>query len=187
MWAAILAGRHLTVPEHPQAEGEARLSADGAVGSEQRLPLPAPVVESSPEGAALLGRAYWREVERSTRGLVRPAEHSGGLDLRFCNRVRLLRFGRPELEATGDTVTCRYPIVGGLLARAPGGSISFTQRSGGGAEPELSSTIAGFHPRLAARPGRPDWTGALYAHVQARIHRAVGRRYFERLLREGLP
>ncbi|HXV57784.1 MAG TPA: hypothetical protein VD704_07945 [Gaiellaceae bacterium] len=148
------------------------------------MPLRAPVVELSPEGAALLGRAYWREVERFTRGLVRPDEHPGGLDLRLCSRVRLLRFGRPELEAAGDTVTCRYPIVGGLLARAPGGSISFVQR--GGAEPELSSTIAGFHPRLAARPGRPDWTGALYAHVQARVHRAVGRRYFERLGREGL-
>jgi hypothetical protein len=180
----MLAQMTSTDPEHPHVDGEARLAADGAVGSEQRLPLEAAVVEHSTEGAARLGRAYWREVERATRGLVRPAEHDTGLDLRLVNRVRLLRFGPPELEASGDTVTCRYPIVGGLLARAPGGWISFAQRAG--AQPELSSTIAGFHPRLAARPGRPDWTGALYAHVQARIHRAVGRRYFERLRREGL-
>jgi hypothetical protein len=30
----------------------------------------------------------------------------------------------------------------------------------------LRLTIAGCFPALAARPGEPDWTGALYSQVQ---------------------
>jgi hypothetical protein len=48
----------------------------------------------------------------------------------------------------------------------------------------MRSTITGFFPRLAARQGEPDWTGALYSHVQSRIHVAVSRRYFKRLIAE---
>ena len=43
-----------------------------------------------------------------------------------------------------------------------------------------AATIRGFYPRLAAREGRSDWTGALYSHVQSRIHVAISRRYFMR-------
>lgn len=136
------------------------------------------------EGARTLGRVYWEEVERCTRGLVRARSGSGGVELRLLGRAALLRFGPPEVRLVGDVVVCRYPILGGLLARAPGGSISFAHQ--GGESPELRSAITGFFPRLGARPGRPDWTGALYAHVQARVHRAVGRRYFARLVRGGL-
>ena len=48
---------------------------------------------------------------------------------------------------------------------------------------ELSSRISGFVPRLAAKPGRPPWTGTLYDQVQSRIHVAISRRYFSRLAR----
>jgi hypothetical protein len=163
------------------AESEGRQSPTGAVASEQRFALAAPVVAATADGALGLGRVYWEEVERFTRGLVRARSGPAGVELRLLGRTPLLRFGPAEVRLAGDVVLCRYPILGGALARVPGGAISFAQQ--GGARPELRSAITGFHPRLGARPGRPGWTGALYAQGQARLHRAVGRRYFARLLR----
>jgi hypothetical protein len=48
---------------------------------------------------------------------------------------------------------------------------------------ELSVTVEGYLPRLAARAGAPAWTGMLYAKGQTPFHAAVSRRYFELLLR----
>ena len=159
-----------------------RQTGDGAVESEQRVPLRAPVVEFSSDGADRLGRAYWREVERVTRRLVRPRESNGSLELRlFGQGPVLLRFGRPVLKASKLLAECSYPIEGGLLAQRSAGEIVFAQY--GGSEPTIRSTIRGFFPRLAARQGQPDWTGALYSHVQSRIHVAISRRYFARLIR----
>ena len=164
-----------------KVEGEGKQSPAGAVSSQQRLRLGRPVVPESEDGALALGRVYWEEVERFTHRLVRARPAGGGVELALLGRVALLRFGPADVRVQDGVVACRYPILGGALARAPGGAISFSQQSG--VRPELRSTIAGFQPRLGARPGRPDWTGALYAHVQARLHGAVGRRYFARLER----
>ena len=49
---------------------------------------------------------------------------------------------------------------------------------------ELRATIDGFFPRLGGRPGGPAWTGAIYRHVQQRIHTSISRRYFQRLIGE---
>jgi hypothetical protein len=95
----------------------------------------------------------------------------------------LLRFGRPNAEATDQLARCSYPIEGGLLVQRPAGEISFAQV--GGSHPTLSSAIHGFFPRLAARERKPDWTGALYNQVQSRIHLAVSRRYFTQLIGPG--
>ena len=134
-------------------------------------------------GAEQLGRAYWREVERITGRLVRARERGDRLELRMLGRgPSLLRFGRPTFEATTAFVCCRYPIEGGLLARRPAGEIIFAQV--GGSAPVVRSTIRGFFPSLAARTGKPGWTGALYNRVQSRIHLAVSRRYFARLIAE---
>jgi hypothetical protein len=146
---------------------------DGAVESEQRVVLRAPVVEFSETGGEHLGRVYWREVERITGRLVRARERQGSIELRLLGRgPALLRFGAPRIEVTTTLVSCRYPIEGGLLARRPGGEIV------------LRSAIRGFFPSLAARTGSPDWTGALYNRVQSRIHVVVSRRYFARLIGE---
>ena len=158
-----------------------RQTSDGAIESEQRVALTTPVVAFSVAGAKDLGCAYWREVEHLTRGLVRMRLGDGSLELRlFGNGPALLRFGQPQLEATERVARCSYPIEGGLLARRSAGEIIFAQV--GGARPALVSAIRGFFPRLAAREGEPDWTGALYKHVQSRIHVAVSRRYFARLI-----
>jgi hypothetical protein len=157
-------------------------SAGGAIESEQRVALQAPVVEFSNAGAEHLGRAYWREVERVTR-VVRARERDGSVELRVLGHgPSLLRFGAPTFDATPTTVSCTYPIRGGLLARRPVGEIVFAQRADSGLE--VRSAIRGFVPTLAAREGKPDWTGSLYNRLQSRIHVAVSRRYFARLIAE---
>lgn len=161
-----------------------RQTDDGAVESEQRMALRGPVVQFSNAGAEHLGREYWREVERVTRRFVRAREGTDSLELRlFGNGPILLRFSLPKVEATDVLATCSYSIQGGWLARRPVGEIVFAQV--GGAEPAIRSTLRGFFPRLVAQDGERSWTGALYNQVQSRIHVAVSRRYFARLIAEG--
>ena len=147
---------------------------------------PRPVVERTVDGARMLGAAYWREVERLTRGLVRTRRGSD-MELRVARcGPTLLRFGPPQLSVTRDAVSMTYPITGGTLARRPAGSITLSMH-GGADRVELRSAIAGYHPTLAARPGAPAWTGELYDQVQARIHARVSRRYFRRLIDRAAP
>jgi hypothetical protein len=158
-------------------------SPSGAFESVQRTAFSTPVVERSTAGAKLLGEVYWCEVERSTLGLIRTRRSAEGLDLRLLGvGPALLRFGRPEPTVSSTIVRCLYPIRGGLLVRTPGGSISFTQT--GSDAVEVSSAIAGFFPRLAPQRQGRRGHGLLYPHVQARLHVALGRRYFARLCRE---
>jgi len=152
----------------------------GAFESVQRIEFPMPVVERSAAGATRLGDLYWREVERWSLGLIRARATAGVVQIRFLGvGPALLRFGLPEHAVTSSSVSCVFPISGGLLARAPAGSISFTQTGLGAVE--VRSAISGFFPRLAARRRRKHWNGLLYPHVQARLHVALGRRYFARL------
>jgi hypothetical protein len=161
-------------------------SPSGAVESVQRTAFPAPVVERTAAGAKLLGELYWREVQRSTFGVIRIRRSADGLEVRLLGlKPPLLRFGSPEHEAGSAIVRCLYPIRGGLLVRTPGGSIAFTQT--GADTVEVSSAIAGFFPRLAGGPHGGGWHGLLYPQVQARLHVALGRRYFARLRQEARP
>ena len=160
-----------------------RESPDGAVQFDQRVRANRPLVELSERGALVLGDRYWQEVAAATGQLVRRHRHGDELELRLLGGPTLLRFGPPQTSAEATGVWSRFPIVGGLLARAPGGSITFTQT----VEPEveLHATIDGFFPRLGGRPGWPKWSGALYRQVQRRLHTSVSRRYFRRLMAEG--
>jgi hypothetical protein len=165
-------------------ESTQRQTAQGAVESEQRVRLPGPVVDGSLNGALRLGWAYWQEVERCTFGLVRARQDIDGVQLRLLGwRPLLLAFGRPVVDVAGGSPRCCYPITGGLLAREPAGHILFGQERAGD-QLRLRSAITGFFPALAARPGEPDWTGALYSQVQRRVHLAISRRYFTRLIRQ---
>jgi hypothetical protein len=160
-----------------------RESRSGAIASEQRVALTTPVTAATIDGARALGRRYWVEVERFTRGLVRARRRGETTELRLLRRgPLLLSFAAPQLRASASLVVCRYPILGGFLARRPGGAITFVQT--GPPRAELRSAISGFFPALAAKPGLPPWTGALYAHVQARLHLAISRRYFSRVIAE---
>jgi hypothetical protein len=160
-----------------------RQTGDGAIESRQRVALRGPVVEFSEAGAERLGLAYWREVRRVTCGLVRARARNGVLQLRLLGvGPPLLAFGRPTFHATSTLVRCSYPIEGGLLAQRPAGEIVFDQLDG--SPSVVRSTIRGFFPSLAARQGERDWTGALYSQVQSRVHVAISRRYFARLIAE---
>jgi hypothetical protein len=166
----------------PRGWSQSRTPA-GSFESVQRVRLPAPVVEHSAAGARRLGNVYWSEIERSLHGVIRAREHSEGVELRvFGVGPPLLRFGPPEHFVTPGAVTCRYPILGGLLTRMPAGTVSFTQT--GKADVELRSAIDGFFPRLAPRSLRRGWNGVLYPQIQTRLHVALGRRYFARLQAE---
>jgi hypothetical protein len=148
--------------------------ADGAVESVQRVTFPAPVVERTEAGARKLGDLYWRELRQSTFGFLRTIAGVDGFEIRLLGRgPTLLRFSREQESVSADEVTCRYAILGGLLARAPAGSIRFTQE--GTDAVAVTSAVEGFLPRL----------GVFYAPVQSRLHVALGRRYFARLQRDG--
>ncbi|MBA3331302.1 MAG: hypothetical protein H0T39_10640 [Actinobacteria bacterium] len=158
-------------------------SSPGAVDSEQRVLAPNPVVDASEAGALRLGTVYWAEVERFTRRAVRVRASRDGFELRlFWRGPALLRFGAAATAVAAGTTRCAYPIRAGGLARRSGGEIAFAQQTGD--EVELRSTIQGYHPTLAARPGAPRWAGALYSHGQRRLHLAISRGYFRRLIAE---
>jgi hypothetical protein len=129
---------------------------------------------------------YWQEVERSTRGAVRARQTADSVELRLFGRSpALLCFGAPEIQVGLNGISCAYPVLGGLLARGAGGELVFEQRR----SPAwcLRTLVRGFSPRLAGRAGMPGWTGLIYHQIQARLHRAIGRRYVARLVRESLP
>jgi hypothetical protein len=168
-------------------ESTQRQTAQGAIESDQRVRLHLPVVDGSVDGALRLGRAYWREVQRFTFGLIRARQGDDGVELRLVGRrPLLLAFGPPVVDVAEGSLRCRYPITGGVLAREPAGQIVFAQERVGD-RLRLRSTITGHFPTLAARPGEPDWTGALYSQVQRRLHLAISRRYFMRLITEAGP
>jgi hypothetical protein len=133
-----------------------------------------PVVEPSPRGAETLAASYWREVEATTRRLVRADAVDGQVDVRLLGRgPALIRLGPPAILADLASVTCTYPIVGGLLVGRPGGALALEQLNG---DPVvLRSTLTEYVPSLA---------GTLYFHVQARLHSLISRRYFARLGRD---
>lgn len=158
-------------------EATERLLESGGFESRQRVFVKESVVEASEAAARWLGLSYWQAVDSLTRGCVRASWGDGGGRLRLLGGATVLKFGMPGLCFTGGTVSCRYPIEGGLLALRAGGSVVLAQRTDGD-EHELSVTVEGYLPRLAARAGAPWWTGALYAKGQSPFHAAVSRRYF---------
>lgn len=163
-----------------------RSSPTGDVWFEQRVRATKAPVERSEAGALALGERYWMAVESVTRRLVRVGRRGPELELRLFGRLTLLRFGAPEIVVDESGILSRYSIAGGLLARGPAGSITFAQTSGADATVDLRATVEDFLPRLAGRPGGPAWTRAIYRQVQQRLHTAISRRYFRRLI-EGPP
>jgi len=163
-------------------ETSERVLESGDFESRQRVLVAEPAVEASEAGARTLGVTYWRAVERFTRGGVRASWAGEGGTLKLLGGATLLSFGPPELSFGGGLVSCRHAIEGGLLALRAGGSVTLAQRPVGDHQ-ELSVTVEGYLPRLAARTGAPAWTGILYAKGQSPFHTAVSRRYFELLLR----
>lgn len=162
-------------------ESSERVLEAGGFESRQRVLVGEPVVEVSEAGARTLGVTYWRAVDRFTRGGVRASWAGDGGKLKLVGAATLLILGPAELSYEGDVVVCRHVIRGGLLALRAGGSVTLAQRPEEGQQ-ELSVTVEGYLPRLAARSGAPAWTGLLYAKGQRPFHVAVSRCYFALLL-----
>lgn len=154
-----------------------RETADGTVESRQWIALPRPVVAADDTGAHELGRRYLAEIAEVTHGLVRARVQPGGVTLVLAGLVTLLRFGPPEVDSEPTRVACRFPILGGLLAARPGGSLLVAQRSGG--DPALELAVSGYFPRLVSLRRR-SLRRLVYAAVQAPAHRAISRRFLER-------
>ena len=146
----------------------AQRDEDGAIESDERVLVSRPVVPATEAGARLLGEHYWYTVRRASFGLVRLRGTREGTVLRLA-RAPLLRFAPAELSAGDDGVRCSVPVSGGLLARRPGGTLVLSQSPDG----ELRAALRGFVPRLASRP---------YEWIQRRIHVAISRRFFRRLI-----
>ncbi|HEX2434136.1 MAG TPA: hypothetical protein VHI55_09340 [Gaiellaceae bacterium] len=148
--------------------------ASNPVTSHETATAAGPVVEPSLRGAETLAASYWLEVETTMRGLVRADAVDGHVDVRLLGRGPvLIRLGPPAVLADLASVTCTYPIVGGLLVGRPGGALALEQLNG---DPVvLRSTLTEYVPSLA---------GALYFQVQARLHSLISRRYFARLGRD---
>ena len=162
-------------------ETSERVLESGGFESRQRVLVAEPAVEASESGARTLGVTYWRAVDRFTRGGVRASWTGDGGKLKLLGGPTLLTFGPAELSYGSGAVSCRYAIEGGLLALQAGGSVTLAQRPEGDQQ-ELSVTVEGYLPRLAARAGASPWTGLLYAKGQSPFHAAVSRRYFDLLL-----
>lgn len=150
-----------------------------STSSEQRIRLTRPVVESSERGAGELVEAYWDEIRRITLGLVRARATTGSAELALVGAVSLFRFGAPEVSATADRVECRFPIVGGVLAKRSGGSLTIAQRAG--PSPELVVTVEDYAPRLDSGRPRGGLRTLAYRHLQQPVHAAIGRRYLDRM------
>jgi len=148
-------------------------------GVEQRIDLARPAIEGSERGALTLADAYWDEIARITRGLVRSRPVEGGVELALAGAVSLLRFGPPVTTAADDVVECRFPITGGLLAKHPGGSLALRQRSA--PRLELAVVVDGYAPRLDSGRVRGGLRTLAYRELQVRVHTTIGRRYLSRM------
>jgi uncharacterized protein YbjT (DUF2867 family) len=126
----------------------------GAFESRQRVLVAEPVVEASEAGARTLGVTYWQTVDGLTRGGVRASWTGDGGKLKLLGGPTLLTFGPAEFSFDSGLVSCRHTIKGGLLALRAGGSVTLAQRPEGDQQ-ELSVTVEGYLPRLAARADAP--------------------------------
>jgi hypothetical protein len=151
-----------------------RRELDRSVVTEQTMGTVRPIVPFSDEGARALGRIYWVEVMRASRRLVRYRETREGLELSLLGvGPSLLRLGGVELAVGAKYVSCTYRIRGGLLTLGEGGTLSVSQV--GGDTTELQVGVNGL---LARR-------GLIYA-LQKRLHVAISRRFFRRLVAQGV-
>ena len=145
--------------------------ADGAIASDESVALGSSVPLL--DDPLHLAEHYWLALARASGGLVRSRATKRGVELRLLQSVCLLRFGMEETASDTDGASCRYTILGGFLARRPGGRLTLSQRVR--PEPALRAAVEGFFPRLGVRP---------YQALQHRLHVAVSRRFFAALIAE---
>lgn len=121
---------------------------DGQVSTEDSV-----AIVREPTGSELRD-GYLHEIQQLTLGLVRARGNA-----LYLGPMELLRFG----PATVTESAVEWPIVGGITARAPGGT--FRIEAAGG---RLISSVDGFRPRLPL---------PVYALSQLPVHMLLTRLY----------
>lgn len=125
---------------------------DGQVSTQDSV-----AISRQPTGRELRD-GYLRDIQELTLGLVRARENA-----LYLGRLELLRFG--PAAVTGSAV--EWPIVGGITARAPGGSFRIEATGG-----RLLASVDGYLPRLPL---------PVYAVTQLPVHQLLTRLYLLRM------
>lgn len=147
----------------------------GVAAASQSCLVDAPAAADAPRLAALAG-GYLRSLDALP--LLALAVHPGGAcvgpSFAPC-RLALLRFAPPYLAAARGGREIRYPILGGLLVRAPGGHFA-AGIAPEGARARVWIDVVAFRPRLGLGP--------LYVLTQVQVHRLVTTAYLRRAARQ---
>ena len=194
---------------HRQARARVRIvevpasaaAPDGGVTTKQAAEVTLPRAELdpiwSPEYLERLARTYWRFLTRVSLGLLRVLYSDDEREIAFIGRrFVLLRFHRPDYEASADSGTVTWRIKSGLLVAPSGRSKGYLRLSvrrppadgdqHQGSElvtATVTSEVASFYPLIAGW----GWFSRLGRHVyritQLRIHVIVTHAFLRSLAR----
>lgn len=150
--------------------------ADGLAGASQSCLVAAAALDAPAARLAALGAGYLRFLDALP--LLAAAPRPGGVCVGLLpapRRLPLICFAAPYLAAARGGRELRYPIVGGLMVRAPGGHLAL------GVGPEgrharLWIEVAAYRPRLGL--------GLIYLLTQVQVHRLVTFAYLTRAVAE---
>lgn len=148
--------------------------ADGLAGASQSLLVSADLLSASPAQLAALGAAYLRFLDALPLLALAHQRERACVGLALApRRLPLLCFAAPYLAANRAGRELRYPIVGGLMVRAPGGHLAFGVGPEGG-RARLWVDVLAYQPRLGP--------GLLYLLTQVQLHRLITVAYLRRLV-----
>lgn len=145
---------------------------DGVAAASQSCLVGAPAAALGLADLAALGDGYLRFLDALP--LLALARHPGGACVGVWpapRRLALLCFARPYLAAARGGRELRYPIVGGLMVRAPGGHLAVGVAPEGG-RARLWADVVAYSPRLGL--------GTLYLLTQVQLHRLITVAYLRR-------
>jgi hypothetical protein len=160
----------------PQSFANTLSLADGLASAGLSCLVPAELSAAPLPHLAAIADAYARFLGRLPLLALSDRQgggHSVGLAI-APRRLALLSFASPYLASARRGCELRYPIVGGLLARAPGGHLAFGVAREG-AMVRLWIDVLTFRPRLGLGP--------LYILTQVQIHRILTGAYLRRVAR----
>ncbi len=180
------------------------VSETGAVSSVQEADAAVPREALDrlwkPEYLERLARSYWRFLSRISLGLIRVVYEPESRTVVFLSRhLPLLRFRRPEYEASAEEGTVTWRIERGLLVASEGRDEGFlridVRRLGfGPGAPAPGSELVrvrvevrNFYPWIRGRGRFARFGTWLYSKTQLRIHGLVCRLFLRSLVRLDLP
>jgi hypothetical protein len=183
------------------------VSETGAVSSVQEADaaVPCDLLDRlwKPEYLERLARSYWRFLTRISLGLIRVVYAPDSRTVVLLSRhLPLLRFRRPEYEASGEKGAVTWRIERGLLVAQEGRDRGFLRidverrRDPGprGLDPgpgcelvRVRVEVRNFYPWIRGRGRFARFGTWLYSNTQLRIHSLVCRLFLRSLVRLDLP